>query len=139
MMRLVIAGNRYTPPGHSFVRNLEDAHGLIKHLLIQRAILDGFDHSLDVVIPAIRHLQIKSCFDGLDTVPYARPVGYDDAIEAPVVPQHVSQQPLVATAVFAVESVVGAHQRPRTPLFDSNLEIRQIDFAQRALVDARPR
>ena len=45
-------------------------------------------------------------------------------------------QPLVLRAILAVEAVVRVHDRPGLSLFDRDLVLSEIDFAQRALVGA---
>ena len=64
------------------------------------------------------------------------PVGHDDALEAPLVTQHVGQQPVILGGVHAVDTVVGAHDGPRLGGLDDVFEGRQVDLAQGALADA---
>ena len=63
------------------------------------------------------HLDVEPGPQRLDRAVVAEPVAHDDAVEAPVAPQHLGQQPLVVGAVGPVEPVVrahhGAHVRPR--------------------------
>ena len=82
-----------------------------------------------------RHLEVEPGGDRRDAVVDRAPVGHHEPVEAPLVAQHLGEQPVVLRRVGAVDLVVGAHHRPRPRLLDDALEAGQVDLAQRALVD----
>ena len=81
-----------------------------------------------------RHLQVQPGGQGGDPVMHRAPVRHDQPVEAPLVPEHLGQQPPVLRRVLAVDLVVGAHHRPRPGCGDHVLEGGQVDLAQGALV-----
>ena len=93
------------------------------------------------LVPALQrrpgHLDVEPGPQRLDGAVVAEPVADDDAVEAPVTPQHLGQQPLVVGAVGPVEPVVRAHHGAHVALVDGRLEGHQVELAQRALVDLR--
>ena len=60
-----------------------------------------------------RHLQVQPGGQCGDPVMHRAPVRHDQPVEAPLVPEHLGQQPPVLRRVLAVDLVVGAHHRPR--------------------------
>ena len=62
----------------------------------------------------------------------AAPVGRDEAVEAPLASQKVSEQRFRFSGMDAVEAVVRAHDRPRLGFFHGDLESLEIDFPQRS-------
>ena len=58
----------------------------------------------------------------------AEPIGDDDAVEPPVVAQHLGEQPPVLTGERAVHPVVGAHESPRLGFGHGDLEGPQVDL-----------
>ena len=63
------------------------------------------------------------------------PVRMDEAGKAPFAAQDVGQQDAVLSGVFAVHLIVRAHDAGDAGI-ECMLEVRQVDFVQRALVDA---
>ena len=59
----------------------------------------------------------------------AEPVGHHHAVEPPLAPQQVGQQPGVLAAVPAVDAVVGRHDGPDAGAADGGLEGRQVELA----------
>ncbi len=111
------------------------ARGGVDEGLVERA---GTDRGDDLGIGAAtgrRHLQVEPGGDPGDAVADGAPVGDDEALEAPLVAQHRGEQPVVLRGVDVVHLVVGAHDGPGLRLRDDALEGRQVDLAQRALVD----
>lgn len=82
-----------------------------------------------------RHLQVQSGTQGSDPVVHAPPVGHDNAVEPPLVPQHLCQQPVVLGRVGSVDLAVGAHHRGGPRAGDDVLEGGQVDLPQRPFVD----
>jgi len=104
-----------------------------------RRVKAAFGHGLgqprvaQVVRP--RHGQVQARGDGGDAVGDRAPVGDDDALVAPLVPQHLGEQPVVLARVHAVDLVVSAHHGPRPRLGDDSPEGAEVHFAQRPLVE----
>ena len=73
----------------------------------------------------------------LHAVTDSAPVAHDIAFKAPLIAQDIRQQPSVLGGILTVDLVIRAHDGPGLGLFDRALKCRQIDFAQRALVDNR--
>ena len=82
---------------------------------------------------AARHLQIQAGGEGERAVDRA-PVRRDEAREAPLAAQDSVLERGVLTRPSAVDAVVGAHGRCGAGLH-SRLKRREVDLAQRALVD----
>ena len=61
------------------------------------------------------------------------PVGNDEAVEAPVLAQHICQQPVVHGAGFTVDLVVRAHDAANLALLYAGAEAGEVELAQRAL------
>ena len=84
------------------------------------------------------HHQVVACRDFLlcgQVVAFTNPVGHHDALEAPLVAQHVGEQVFVALGVDPVNLVVRRHDGPRVALANHPFEPAQIDFAQGTLTD----
>lgn len=98
------------------------------------AVAGGVD---DLVVGVARwHFEVEAGVQGGHAVVVSAPVGHDDALEAPLVAQHVGQQPVILGGVHAVDTVVGAHDGPRLGGLDDVFEGRQVDLTQGALADA---
>ena len=86
------------------------------------------------------HLQVEATLGGTDHGLGGHPVADHDAVEAPLVLEDAGEQRAVlehgAGRDAVVDTGVGAHHRPRLRLADELLERREVDLAQRALVDA---
>ncbi len=62
------------------------------------------------------------------------PVADDEALEAPLVAQHVGEQLVALPAPLAVDAVVGRHHR-RDALVDDPLEVGEVHLVERDVVD----
>ena len=103
--------------------------GPIQHRFGQMPVANGAAHAPVVDPAAGRHLQIQPVLDPFDPIVGGTPVGDHQSFEAPLVAQHAVEQPVVFTAVLAVQSVVRTHDGPRLRPPDRNLETPQIQFA----------
>ena len=81
------------------------------------------------------HLEVDTGAGRRHTVVHPAPVGHDQAVEPPLGPQDVVQEPFAVADVLTVDEVVRRHHRPRVRLGDGDLEAAQVQLAQRALVD----
>ena len=124
-----------------------DAHGgtglvhQIDHALGHAVELFGLDAPVSggvddlVVRIAWRHFKVEAGVEGCHAVMIGAPIAHNDALEAPLVAQHVGEQPVVLRGVHAVDAVVGAHDGPWLGGFDDVFEGREVDLAQRPLGD----
>ena len=80
------------------------------------------------------HLQVQTGLDGGRTVHDGAPVGDDEALEAPLLAQHLGEQVAVAGHGGAEHGVVGAHDGPRLGAGDDGAEGAQVDLVEGALV-----
>ena len=81
------------------------------------------------------HLQVEPVFHGRDAVVGRAPVRHDESVEAPLLAQHLFEQPRVFGGPGPVEQVVAAHYGTHLGILHGRLEGREIDFVQGALVD----
>ena len=86
---------------------------------------------------SLRHLQIESALHASQRRIGRRPVRHDDTVKAPLLPQHIRNQPAVFSRMNPVQRVVTGHHGSHTGFLHGILEHRKIQFAQRALVDHR--
>ena len=108
----------------------------VEHFLVHRAVFHGLDELLVVRGILAGHFEVHAGLEALDAVRRRRaPVADDIAVKAPFVAEDVGQQPLVLRRIRAVDAVVRAHDRPGLRLAHGRLKAREVDFAQRALVD----
>ncbi len=117
---------------------LQHATHVAIHILdVELALFDGLDDVLSLSRIA-RHEQIVARLhligDGQISA-LADPVGHDNALETPVIAEHLGEQVVVALSIDAVDLVVGRHDRPRLCLAHSHLEATEIEFAQGTLRD----
>ena len=118
------------------VDELEHARDrLVEQGLVELAGAHGGDDRGVADAEVGRHLEVEPGGDRRHAVVDRAPVGHHEPVEAPLVAQHLGQQPVVLGRVRAVDLVVGAHDRPRPRLLDDALEAGEVDLAQRALVD----
>jgi hypothetical protein len=111
--------------------------GPVKYGLVQVPGRDRVDDR-PIAHPELgRHLQIQASAQRRDPVVHGAPVGNDHAVEAPLLAQHVGEQPPVLRGVLAVDLVVGAHHQPRPGRGDDVLERREVDLPQGPLVGVR--
>jgi len=110
-------------------------HGGVEDVLVQLARADGGDDGGVADAKVGRHLQVQAGGKGGDSVVDRAPVGDDQAVEAPFVPENGGEQPGVLGGVHAVDLVVGAHHRPWPRLGDRALEAGEVDLAKGPLVD----
>ena len=64
------------------------------------------------------------------------PIAHDDAGEAPLFAQNVSEKPLILRRIVTVDLVVSAHHRPWFARLDDVFKSWQVNFAQCAFADA---
>ena len=84
-----------------------------------------------------RHLEVESGEQRLGRAVRPEPVAHHHAVEAPLVAQHVGEQPPVLAAVRPVEPVVAAHHGACSRSPHGRLERDEVQLAQGALVDLR--
>ncbi len=84
---------------------------------------------------AVWHLQIAARPKRFDSVVHCAPIRDDKSLKAPLVTQDICQKLFIVTGKRPVYLIIGTHHGVRTPLPDSRLKSRQIDFAQRPLVN----
>jgi hypothetical protein len=108
-----------------------------QRLFRQTAFVHRRDDLVAVVVTAARHLQVIAGGDAAYAVVDAAPVRHHQAFEAPFVAQDAGEQRRMFGGISAIDQVVGAHHRPRLRLAHRDLEGRQVDLVQAALVDIR--
>ena len=81
------------------------------------------------------HLEVQPGVDADRSVGHGEPVTHDQAVEAPLGAQDVGEELARFAGVLAVDEVVGAHHGPGVRLGDREFEARQVELAQRPLVD----
>ena len=107
----------------------------VQFLLGNGAILDTRDDAVDLVLVARFH-QVVAGLGGLHGAGLVAPVGHDDTLESPLVPENGGQEVQLLLGIFAVELVIGGHDGPGFGLLHGDLEILQVDLAEGALADA---
>jgi hypothetical protein len=118
-------------PLHQFQKA---GHGPVEHRLVQLAGLDR-GHDLGIADAQVRrHLEVKAGGQRRHPVGNCAPVGHDQPGVAPLVAQHLGEQPIILGRVGAVDLVVGAHHGPRIGGLDDVLERGEVDLAEGALV-----
>ena len=114
---------------------VEDAFDVsIQHPHIKQAISGRVQQCLLLRLGS-RHQQVVACLHLLHRIRPRKPVRHHNALEAPLITQHVLQQPGAFRGIGSVDSVVGSHDRPRTAFLDGDLETLQVQLAQRTLAD----
>ena len=116
----------------------QDAH----HLVVDQGLVDQagrHGHGQRVTPRAelagrARHGQVERRARGGLGGPGGRPVRHDQAVEAPLVVQDLAQQRALGHR-RPVDPVVGGHHRPDARFTHDGLERRQVELAQRPLVD----
>ena len=114
-----------------------------EHLVVDEGLVDvpGPDRLEQGVAPRAeplggsRHGQVQRGPGGRLGGPGGRPVRHDQPVIAPLVVQDVAQQRAFRHR-RPVDPVVGGHHRPGACLAHDRLERRQVELAQRPLVDA---
>src|SRR5690554_4296784 len=82
-----------------------------------------------------RHLQIETCLDTQPGVVYRAPVRDCCTCKTSFCSQYTVQEPVVFTAVHAVQLVVGRHHRPGICLAYRPFKGSQVDLPQCPLVN----
>ena len=80
-----------------------------------------------------RHHQVVAGMYLCHGVTFSDPVRHDKTFVAPFVAQNSGQQLAALLRIRSVDTIVGRHDRPRTPLLDGDLESSQINLTQRTL------
>ncbi len=109
----------------------------IEHVDVEFIRFDRSTHRLRAALEVGWHLPVQPGTQRGHTVVAGTPVGHDDTVPTPLVSQYLGQQPTMFRRIGPVDLVVGAHHRPRGGPLRDLFERRQIDLAQRALVDIR--
>lgn len=109
--------------------------GVVEELLVEVAGTDGVDEGPGAPAARAGHLQVQARPQRGDGVLHRAPVGHDRPREAPLLAQDLGEQPGVLRGGDAVDLVVGAHHGGGVRLGHHALEGRQVDLAQRPLVD----
>ena len=114
---------------------IEDAFDVsIQHLHIQLTLSGCVQQRLLLRLSA-GHQQVVACLHLLHGIRTGEPVRHHDALEAPLITQHVLQKPGAFRGIGSVDPVIGSHDRPRTAFLDGDLEALQVQLAQRTLAD----
>ena len=114
---------------------IEDALNVsIQHLHIQLTLSGCVQQRLLLRLGA-GHQQVIACLHLLHRIRPRKPVRHHNALKAPLITQHILQQPGAFRGVGSVDPVVGSHDRPRTAFLDGDLEALQVQLAQRTLAD----
>ena len=87
MRLLVVAARR--PGGRPLDQRAHPAGGAGEQCRVEAAVRDGLDQLRVARVVGPWHGQVKAGGDGGDPVGDRAPVGDDDAVEAPLVPQHL--------------------------------------------------
>ena len=128
---------------HGLARRQHQLHELvhprINHGLVKLTGLHGTLQLARRAQPARRHLQGRPRAHAGNMVVRRAPVGHHGTLEAPLAAQDLGKQVLVLVGVGAVHAVVAAHDRRGSRLAHAALERREVDLAQRPLVQLRVR
>ena len=116
----------------------EDAHDLVvDDGLVDQAVRHGHGQRVTPwaeLAGRTRHGQVESRVRGGHGRAGGRPVRHDQAVEAPVVVQDLAQQRTLGHR-RPVDLVVSGHHGPHARIAHDGLERRQVQLAQRPLVD----
>ena len=113
------------------------ARRLVENRLVQRPVAYGSDDR-GIADPEVgRHFKIKTAAQRGDPIMDSSPVGDHQALETPLVAQHLGEQPVMLRGVAAIDLVVGTHDRPGLRELHDSFERREIDLTQRPLIDFR--
>ena len=116
-------------------RQVDDlVHARVDVLLAEGAGGHGVQELADGAQAGGGHLEGGAGRHSGGVVVGAAPVGDDGAVKAPLLAQDVVQQVRVLVGVGAVDEVVGAHDGLGLRLAHHDLKGREVDLAQRALV-----
>ena len=83
----------------------------IELLLRKSSVGDSVEYPPAADIGIAGHLYIQPCLQALHPVLDSAPVGHDDAVKAPLVPQDIGQQPFILRTKGAVDLIIRAHDR----------------------------
>ena len=118
---------------------IEDAFDVsIQHLHINLA-LSGCVQQCLLLRLGSRHQQVVACLHLLHGIRTGEPVRHHNALKAPLITQHVLQQPGAFRGPGSVDPVVGTHDRPWTAFLDGDLEALQVQLAQRIAMQVQGR
>ncbi|GAB4057498.1 hypothetical protein GCM10028775_61060 [Catellatospora paridis] len=131
----VVGRGRVQGCDRSFDQGAHPRGGGLQRGGVERAVGDGTYQRVVTGVVGAGHGQVETGAYGGDAVHDRAPVGHDQAHEAPLVAQHLREQPVVLRGVHPVDAVVRAHDGPRLGLLHDPLERAQVHLAQGALVD----
>ena len=110
-------------------------HILLGDLASRDRLLQWVGEIVVVEVGGHRHLHVEPDLGALLGALDAAPVGDGEAVEIPLVTQHVVEQPAVLAAAHTVDQVVRAHHAQHARTLDRGLEGGQVQFTQRAIAD----
>ncbi len=130
-----VDGCRVVPDRRGGQRQLHQPGGRgVQHGLVERAGVDRLDEEAVGGIRDAGHLQVAPSGECRDPVGHRPPIGDDDPAEAPLLAEHLGEQPAVHRGVLAVQLVVSAHHGERLRLPHGVLEGGELELSQRAFV-----
>ncbi len=112
------------------------AHLVVDRRLGHAAVADGLGERLAPEGVRPRHREVERGAARLVRRARRRPVRHHDAVEAPLALERLGEQRALRHR-RAVDAVVGGHERPGRGEAPDVLERREVELAQRALVDLR--
>ena len=120
-----------------FEQGEQSAGRFVQQRLVDLAGLDRSHQRRAVEAAGPGHLEIQSG-PGHDRRGLGgEPVGDDDAVEPPLIAQHLGEQPAVLAGERTVDPVVGTHEAPRCGFGHGDLEGPQVDLPQGPVRDDR--
>ncbi len=124
------------------VGQAQEAQDLVVELALgDLARADGGEQAVAPRAVGAGHLQVEASLDRAADRLGRDPVAHDDAVEAPLLLEDPREQRAVlehrGRGLAVVDARVGTHDAPGLGLVHDALERREVDLAQRALVEAR--
>ncbi len=126
---------RPVEPPEPHLRPQQSAHLVIDGGFAEPTGLDERPERVRVHVGRARHLQVQPGRRGGERVVGGAPVGHEHPVEAPFALEHILVQPVVLRHPLAVRQVVRRHDRADPGLRHGGLVGRQVDLAERPLVD----
>ena len=107
-----------------FQNQFQNPFGAVTNLLLTHSSVgDSFQDGLGI---AVGHLQVVASVDLPPVFAPGPPVGGDDAVEAPLVPEDVGEQLFSLRGLPAVDQVVAGHDHPGLGLLHRDFKALQI-------------
>ena len=95
----------------------------------QTAVPDSLQNAFDLHIGPRIH-QVVAGLDRQDGIVLEPPVRNHNAVIAPLIPKDRGKQLVILLGVFAIQFVVGTHDRPGLSFLHRNFKILQVDFPE---------